>query len=131
MKLLTLLLTVTIFSSSVSSVLAQSFQITQPASGITVSTPVGDILRNITILFFTVGSIGFIIMILWGAVDWILSGGDKEKIAGARKRITTAIVGLVILSLSFVIMLVAGQILGFNALKGGVFKIPGLGAPPL
>lgn len=87
------------------------------------------LVTNVIGLFFTVGGLSFIIMILWGAVDWILSGGDKEKIAGARKRITTAIIGLVLLSLTFVIMLVAGQILGISALKTGSFGFKGLLSP--
>lgn len=91
---------------------------------------VGIIFGNVITLFFAVGAIGFTIMIVWGAVDWILSGGDKEKVSGARKRITQAIVGLVILSLTFTIMLVAGQILSINALQYGDFRIPGLGDLP-
>lgn len=65
-------------------------------------------------------------MFVWGAVDWILSGGDKEKIASARKRITTAIIGLVLLSLTFVVMVVVGQILGIGSLFSGYFEIKGL-----
>lgn len=80
-------------------------------------TLLGLIIKNTIVILFTVGAIGFTFMILWGAVGWILSGGDKEKIAGARKRITTALVGLVLLSLTFVIMLVVGQILGLKPLS--------------
>jgi hypothetical protein len=69
------------------------------------------------------------IMIIWGAVDWIFSGGDKEKIAGARKRITQSIIGLVLLSSAFVIMLVLGQILGIGSLYSGQFTIKGLLEP--
>lgn len=92
----------------------------------TATENLGTIVNNSIILFFTVGGLGFVIMILWGAVNWILSGGDKEKIAGARKRITTAIIGLVLLSLTFVIMLVVGQILGISSLYSGKFEIKGL-----
>lgn len=87
------------------------------------------LLKNTVTIIFTVGALGFMIMFLWGSVDWILSGGDKEKIAGARKRITTAIVGLVLLSLTFVIMVILGQILGIGALQYGKFEIPGLLTP--
>ena len=86
----------------------------------------GIVFQNVVLLFFTIGALGFIIYFLWGTVDWILSGGDKEKIAGGRKKITTAITGLVLLSLSFVIMQVLGQILGFGSLMGGGFYIPKL-----
>jgi hypothetical protein len=84
------------------------------------------ILKNTINILFAVGAMAFTIMIVWGAVDWILSGGDKEKIAGARKRIVTAITGLVLLSLSFVIMVVLGQILNIEFLQTGRFVIPAL-----
>ena len=90
------------------------------------ASTIGTIFTNVIVIFFTVGAIGFVVMFLWGAVNWILSGGDKEKIAGARKRITTAIVGLVLLSLTFVITLVIGQILGLKALSEFKFEIPKL-----
>jgi len=114
-----------------------TFKITRPNTGFGVDISngtkatgnIGLILKNVIILFFTVGGLGFTIMIFWGAVDWILSGGDKEKIAGARKRITTAITGLVVLSLSFLIMVIAGQVLSIDALQFGDFKIPGLASP--
>lgn len=93
------------------------------------SQNLGTLIPNLINLFFTIGGLGFVIMILWGSVDWILSGGDKEKIAGARKRITTAIIGLVLLSLTFVIMLIAGQILGINSLSSGNFGFKGLLSP--
>jgi len=90
------------------------------------STNLEKLVPNVITLFFTIGGLGFIIMMLWGAVSWILSGGDKEQIAAARKRITTAITGLVLLSLTFIIMVVVGQILGLRSLNTFDFKIPGL-----
>lgn len=86
---------------------------------------IGTILKNVLIIFFTVGGIGTVIYFVWGAVDWILSGGDKEKVAGARKKMTTAIIGLVLLALSFFIIQVVGEIVGFNPL--GAIQIKSLG----
>lgn len=89
----------------------------------------GSVFKNSIVLLFTVGALGFIIMFVWGAVDWILSGGDKEKIAGARKRIVTAIIGLVLLALTFVITTIIGQILGLKTLRQFEFDIPQLTKP--
>jgi hypothetical protein len=86
---------------------------------------VQTILLNIINLFFTVGGIGVLIFFLWGAVDWIFSGGDKEKVAGARKKMTNAIIGLVLLALSFAIIRTVGAIAGFDRL--GNLQIGGLG----
>ena len=88
-----------------------------------------NLISNTINLFFAIGGIAFTIMIIWGAVEWILSGGDKEGIAKARKRITTSIIGLVVLSLTFVITIVVGQITGIDSLKTGNFGFKGLLTP--
>jgi len=88
---------------------------------------VETVITNVITIFYTVGGLGVIIYFVWGSVDWILSGGDKEKIAGARKKMTNAIIGLVLLSLSYVIINIIGEVVGFNPL--GDLRIKGLGAP--
>lgn len=102
-------------------------------NGVVISKDPGSdlakVFKNFLNILFVVGAMGFIVMFVWGAVDWILSGGDKEKIAGARKRIVTAITGLVLLSLSYVITVVIGQILNIEFLKTGVFIVPTLYNP--
>lgn len=122
------------FGQNVAGPNADSFQIVQPkGAGIEVVTGtgssaegnVGKIMRNVVALFFVVGGVGIVIYLLWGAVEWIFSGGDKEKVAGARRRITHAIIGFVLLALSFVIIITVGRIVGFNPLSP--LQIPGLG----
>lgn len=75
---------------------------------------INEILGNIITLIFTVAAVAFVIMFLWAAVQMILSGGDKESLAKARGRITWAIIGIVLLSLSFVVFRVLGSLTGFN-----------------
>lgn len=99
----------------------------QPKYGLQVKnietgTLVETIIKNVIVLFFSVGAVAVTVMLLWGAVEWILSGGDKEKVAAARKRITYALIGLALLSLTFVIMGIIGQILTIDFL--GSFNIP-------
>ncbi len=55
-------------------------------------------------LTFVAGTVIFFFMFLWGAIQWISSGGDKQALEGARGRITSALVGLVILFASFAII---------------------------
>ena len=51
---------------------------------------------------------------MWGAMDWITSEGDKEKLARANAKITNAVLGLLILVISFTIFsIIAGDVLGF------------------
>jgi hypothetical protein len=65
-------------------------------------------------LIFVVATVGFVFMVLLSAVQMILSGGDKEAIAKARGRLTWAIIGIVLLALSFVIFRILQDITGFK-----------------
>lgn len=113
---------------------SSAFTFTQPpglginaTSGASAEKTVENIIVNVISIFFAVGGIGTVIYFVWGTVDWILSGGDKEKVANARKKMTHAIIGLVLLSLSFVIINLVGTIVGFNPL--GNLQLRDLGTP--
>lgn len=77
-----------------------------------------NFLSRIIGLIFTAATIIFVFMVIITAVQWILSGGDKEAVAGARKRLTWAIIGIVFLALAFIIIKVIGQITGFEFFAG-------------
>lgn len=83
------------------------------------SLGLNKLLDNLTGVFFAAGSIAFIIMFVWGAVQMILSGGDKEAISKARSKITWAIVGVALLSLSYVIFYILQAITGFRFFATG------------
>lgn len=77
---------------------------------------INSLLSNLIGLFFAAAALAFIIMFVWGAVQMILSGGDKEAISKARSRITWAIVGIVLMSLSYFIFQLIQDITGFQFL---------------
>lgn len=56
-----------------------------------------DILQKLIQFALVAGGIIFFFMLLWGGVQWIMSGGDKGQTEAARNRITAALVGLVII----------------------------------
>ncbi len=94
-------------------------------NGLSADTLLGGVFRNAITLIFTIASVSAVLVFLWGAVDWILSGGDKEKVASARKKITNALIGLIVLAVSFLVLSLVGTFIGINPLKG--LKIPYLG----
>lgn len=55
--------------------------------------------------------------IIWGALNWITSEGDKTKVESARKTIIFAVVGLVVSFLAFFVINIAGSLFGINLLK--------------
>ncbi len=80
-------------------------------------------LTNIINLFFAVSGVVFIFMIIFGAFQWMTSGGDKEAVAKARSRITHAIIGIILLSLAFLIITIIGEVTGFEFTRGQRFSI--------
>lgn len=75
---------------------------------------INNLLGKVVQLIFVVATVGFVFMVLISAVQLILSGGDKEALGKARGRLTWAIIGIVLLSLSFVIFRVLENITGFK-----------------
>ena len=54
--------------------------------------------------------------LIWGAVEWITSGGDKNKVESARNRITNAVIGLLVLAAVTALFMVVQQFLGIDVL---------------
>lgn len=65
----------------------------------------------LALIFATLLSFVYLIV---GGFKFILSAGDKERMANAGRTIVNAIVGLFVVFASFIIMQILGQILGFN-----------------
>ncbi|VVA43588.1 conserved hypothetical protein [Candidatus Roizmanbacteria bacterium] len=82
-------------------------------------------------MFIMVAGIFLLIYLLWGAFDWISSGGEKEKISKAQSKITNALIGIVLVFVVLTVFnLLAGNILGIIVpIDGGGFeiKLPTLG----
>lgn len=87
-----------------------------------------NIIANSVTILFTIGAILLILMVLWGGIDWISSAGDKEKASNARKKITSALIGLAVMGLTYLIVRVLGTIVGFNVFNGALI-FPNLGGP--
>jgi len=73
---------------------------------------------------------GFMVLfyLLWGALDWITSNGEEEKLKSAREKMTNAIIGIIILVIALgVFLVVTTDILGIikrDASGGWQFSLP-------
>lgn len=74
-------------------------------------TQLGDVLtKALELVVFLAAFLAFF-WFVWGAFHYIFSGGNKEELSKAKKRMTWAIVGLILVLLAYVIAQFAGQIL--------------------
>jgi len=85
-------------------------------------TDINEFINNILILVFIVAIVAVLFMLVWGALQWIFSGGEKEAVASARNRIIHALVGLAILAIAIAVARLAGQFLGVDLFTK--FEIP-------
>lgn len=101
-----------------STAIAESININPPKNPITNQgygySDLGKFVSNVLILAFAIALLVVLVMLIWGAFEWITSGGDKEAVGKARNRIVNALIGLAVLAVAFALATVAGQFLGFN-----------------
>lgn len=82
-------------------------------------TLAGFIQSAINILLVLVGLVAFFWLLI-GGVQWIMAGGDKEGTEKARKRITSALIGLVIVFSVFAFVKILSAIFGVDLLNFNV-----------
>ena len=65
------------------------------------------------------GSLIVLLFLIWGAIEWLTSEGDPEKVKNARNKIVHSLFGLGILAASYAIVwfLNTTNLFGFNLLK--------------
>lgn len=92
------------------------------AVNITVDKPdagfgdIGNFVTNILTLAFGVGLLMVLVMLVWGAFDWITSGGDKEAVGKARSKIINALIGIAVLAVAYALAKLAADFVGINIL---------------
>lgn len=94
------------------------YQISLP-NGITqiVNMNINQILHNAITLILSASALLAFIFLVIGGIRWIMSQGDKKQLETAQKTITYAIIGLVVVLLSFFIINFIGYLFGVKLLN--------------
>ncbi len=74
-----------------------------PSTASTGETVFGYLI-NLWNIVISLGALMLLLYLIWGAVDWITSGGDSGKVASARNKMVQAVIGMIILAFSFMIV---------------------------
>lgn len=100
--------------------------------GVTLSSNLGSVTNTvIASAFYILGTV-FLGLTIYGGLVWIKSAGREEEVTRARKIVTTAVIGLVILLSSyaisnFILQRAAGVPVGGGAIGGSGEDTSGLG----
>jgi len=77
------------------------------------SSRVNDLITKVINIFSVIVGIVAVVMIIWGGLKYITSGGDSGNVTGAKNTILYAIIGLIIVALAqFIVRFVLGQTAG-------------------
>lgn len=88
-------------------------------SAIAAKSPAEGLAFYIAILWrsvVTLGGVAFIIFLIWGGIEWLTAGGDKNRVETAQKMISNAFIGLAVLVGSYAIALFFQNALKINIL---------------
>ncbi len=77
----------------------------------------GSLLNAVLSFVMVIAALLVFFYLIWGGIEWITSGGDKGKTESARNKITSAVIGLIVLAASFAILQLILRFLGFSGLN--------------
>ena len=100
---------------------AETITIQEPQAGI---KDIGKLLSAGIQVALIVAAILTFAFLVWGGIQWIVSGGDKTQTQAARDRITMALVGLGIVAAAWALMKIIGFFFGIDVFQ---FNIPSAG----
>jgi len=69
-----------------------------------INFTVQGIVSNLINLVLVIAFVVFLFVLLWGGIQWITSGEDKESLAKAKGKLTSAIVGIIIVVCAWAIL---------------------------
>ncbi|MDQ3008380.1 MAG: pilin [bacterium] len=91
----------------------ETFNSAQAGSGF------GPFVGSILTAIMAIAALLVLLNLIWGAIEWISSGGDKGKLESARNRITQSIIGIIVLAASLAIFTALQTFLGINVINFG------------
>jgi len=69
------------------------------------------------LIFIFFGICFSLVYAVWGGMDWAKSEGDKQKLESAKKRVTWAIIGFIIILLSYTFVNAVGYLFKVDLLR--------------
>jgi hypothetical protein len=97
--------------------MADSFNIgldNEVSSRVAVNTDLGSFVGNTFSAIIIVAGIATFIYMVYGGLQWVMSGGEKDKLNEARDKITQAIVGLGIVASAWAIFKLVDYFFGIG-----------------
>lgn len=105
------------FALSASTVMAATLKDVDIQPGTGFATSFGGMMNGLISFVMVIAAVLVFFYLIWGGIEWITSGGDKGKTESARNKITSAVIGLIVIAASYAVLTLALNFLGFSNLN--------------
>jgi len=85
------------------------------------------IFSNVFSFFTILAGLMFVLYFLLGGLQWVTSSGEADKVEKAKKEMTNAAIGMIIVVAAYGIIFVVGRVLGMEILNPADYIINFLG----
>lgn len=71
---------------------------------------VADLINQLTKFVYPLAGLLLFIYLIWGGYDYLLSGGNPEKIKAGQGKLTAAVVGFALLFIAYLLVKIIAQV---------------------
>jgi hypothetical protein len=83
----------------------------------------GGFIKNLIQIAFGFGALLSFIWLIWGGIEFIISGGNQDRTKSAKDKITSALIGLAIIAVAWAIWRLVIYFLGLSPTASGPLDI--------
>ena len=76
---------------------------------------VPELINRLNIFLIPLASIILFFVLIWGGYDFLMSGGNPDKVSAGKAKMTTALIGFVLLVASYFLARFAGLLFGLGS----------------
>lgn len=84
-------------------------QIKGPLEGI---DNIGSLVSRLLIFIIPIAATILVFVFIWGGYDYMMSQGNPEKVKSAQAKITTGLIGFILMVISFLVVRIIAQLVG-------------------
>ena len=85
-------------------------------------TSFGVFIKNFLQIIIALGAIAAFAYLLWGGIEYIISGGNQDRTKSAKDKITSALTGLILLAIVWALWRLITYFLGLSPSAQGPFE---------
>lgn len=89
----------------------------KPGTDVATLDCIGPLFSNVIIWLFTFAGIVAFFLVVFSGIKFITSGGDAKQVEGARKTLTYAVIGLLIILFSYFLLNIIAGVTGVTCIK--------------